>query len=75
MFSFRSAPAPLRTASLSQCLRDIEKTYILDSLENNHWNISKAARNLGIIRQSLIYRMKKLSIPPKDKQETCGKSI
>ncbi|QZY54756.1 sigma-54 interaction domain-containing protein [Crassaminicella profunda] len=48
--------------SLTGTLRDIEKRIILESLNKNEWNISKTSRDLGIIRQSLIYRMKKLGI-------------
>lgn len=51
-----------RTESLTETLKDIEKKLIIESLRNNGWNISKSAINLGIIRQSLIYRMKKLGI-------------
>jgi arginine utilization regulatory protein len=51
--------------SLSNVLRDIEKRLILESLEINGWNLSKTARDLGIIRQSLEYRMKKLNIEKK----------
>ncbi|MEW9093577.1 MAG: helix-turn-helix domain-containing protein [Clostridiaceae bacterium] len=36
--------------------------YSLDTLEKNRWNITKSANELGIIRQSLDYRMKKLNI-------------
>jgi transcriptional regulator with PAS, ATPase and Fis domain len=54
--------APPRKASLSQCLRDIERGYILESLDRNGWKITRTAEDLGIIRQSLIYRMKKLNI-------------
>ncbi len=50
------------TESLSQILREIERSVVLESLDRNSWNISETARDLGIIRQSLIYRMKKLSI-------------
>lgn len=48
--------------SLSDILRDVEKKLILESLGSNDWNLSRTARDLGIIRQSLEYRMKKLKI-------------
>lgn len=51
--------------SLTTTLNNIEKRIILETLEKNNWNISKSSRDLGIIRQSLIYRMKKLSIAKK----------
>lgn len=51
-----------KQSSLPQTLRDIEKRIIIESLNKNEWNISKTSRELGIIRQSLLYRMKKLDI-------------
>lgn len=47
---------------LPDILRGIEKELILESLRKNNWNISRATKDLGIIRQSLEYRMKKLKI-------------
>ncbi|WP_432662296.1 sigma 54-interacting transcriptional regulator [Wukongibacter baidiensis] len=51
-----------KESSLPETLRDIEKRIIIESLDKNEWNISKTSRDLGIIRQSLLYRMKKLDI-------------
>lgn len=48
--------------ALPDILRSIEKKLILESLDKNNWNISRATKDLGIIRQSLEYRMKKLKI-------------
>lgn len=50
------------SGSLTAVLQDIERRLILDQLAKNGWNISQTSRDLGIVRQSLIYRMKKLSI-------------
>ncbi|WML37417.1 sigma 54-interacting transcriptional regulator [Clostridium sp. OS1-26] len=47
---------------LPDILRSIEKELILESLKKSNWNISRATKDLGIIRQSLEYRMKKLKI-------------
>jgi len=52
--------------SLTEVLQEIEKQMILEVLEKNNGNVSQSARDLGIIRQSLIYRMKKLSIEKSD---------
>lgn len=53
---------------LPDILRGVEKELILESLKKNNWNISRATKDLGIIRQSLEYRMKKLKIEkPADK--------
>ena len=48
--------------NLSDILRGIERNLILESLNKNSWNLSRASKDLGIIRQSLEYRMKKLKI-------------
>ena len=48
--------------SLPQVLNDLEKSVILQALEKNNWNLTKSAQEMGIIRQSLQSRMKKLSI-------------
>lgn len=48
--------------SLTDLLKSIEKQQITEALINNKGNVSRAAKSLGIIRQSLIYRMKKLNI-------------
>jgi len=51
-----------QTRSLTQSMRTLEREMILQSLASNQWNFSRAAKDLGIIRQSLDYRMKKLKI-------------
>jgi len=51
-----------KEVSLPSTLRNIEKKIILESLNKNKWNLVKTAKDLGIIRQSLEYRLKKLSI-------------
>ncbi|CEO87375.1 helix-turn-helix domain-containing protein [Syntrophaceticus schinkii] len=40
----------------------MKKKVILNSLQNHHWNISRAAKAIGIGRQNLQYRMNKLNI-------------
>jgi len=52
--------------SLTEVLKVIEKQMILQTLEKNSGNVSQSARDLGIIRQSLIYRIKKLEISKED---------
>lgn len=46
-------------------LEDIEREIIVESLERNKYNISKTAKMLGIKRQTLQYKIKKLSITAK----------
>ncbi|WZL72849.1 sigma 54-interacting transcriptional regulator [Clostridiaceae bacterium 35-E11] len=48
--------------SLPTILREIEKKVILENLNIYQWNLSETSKKLGIIRQSLKYRMKKLGI-------------
>ena len=43
-------------------LAEYEKTIILNALEDNGGNISRTAAQLGILRQNLQHRMKKLNI-------------
>lgn len=60
----KKAPAPINRTkiTLPEALRDLERKMILDSLNKKQWNLTEAAKDLGIIRQSLQYRLKKLGI-------------
>jgi two-component system response regulator AtoC len=49
------AAAPAQAASLPE----IERKALLNALQNNGWNVSRAARALGITRDTLRYRMDK----------------
>jgi arginine utilization regulatory protein len=59
--SFINESADVATPLKDQMER-FEKTYIEHVLKNNHSNISRTAKFLGLSRQSLQYRMKKLHI-------------
>lgn len=48
--------------TLPKTLEQMEKKLIIESLDNNKWNVTKTAENLGITRQSLNYRMRKYNI-------------
>lgn len=48
--------------SLEKKLNEFERTLIANSLDKNKWNVTKTAKELGVTRQSLIYRMKKLDL-------------
>jgi arginine utilization regulatory protein len=50
------------TAPLAETLVKAEEKAILSALEQYCWNISKAAAALGISRQNLQYRIRKLNI-------------
>ena len=43
-------------------LESIEKTHILNVLENNHWNISNSAKILGIDRVTIYKKLEKYGI-------------
>lgn len=43
-------------------IRNREKSQIIDALLETSGNVTRAAKVLGISRQSLIYRMKKYNI-------------
>ncbi|CCE24958.1 sigma-54-dependent transcriptional regulator [Methylotuvimicrobium alcaliphilum] len=49
-------------ASLEDYLEDIERTAITIALENNRWNKTAAAKELGLSFRSLRYRLKKLGL-------------
>ena len=48
--------------SLDSFLGDIEKTRIIDALEQTRWNKTKAAKLLGISFRALRYRLEKLGL-------------
>ncbi|HIZ77918.1 MAG TPA: helix-turn-helix domain-containing protein, partial [Firmicutes bacterium] len=47
---------------LCSALQEIEKENIIQAMLRNGGNISKSARDLGMSRQTLTYRMKKYGI-------------
>jgi arginine utilization regulatory protein len=52
----------IKAPTLATALREVEKRVILISLQNHHWNITRSARAIGVGRQNLQYRMRKLNI-------------
>ena len=50
------------SGTLAQVLREVEKQVLREALEDHNGNITKAAASIGIARQNLQYRMKKLGI-------------
>lgn len=57
------SPAPI---PLNEHLQFVEKNYILKIMKKNNNNISQTAKLLGLSRQSLQYRLKKLEIAVKE---------
>lgn len=50
------------TQTLQDKLDLMENELIIKSLKSNYWNVTRTAEELGITRQSLIYRMRKYKI-------------
>ena len=50
------------SSTLAHVLREVEKQVLWEALKNHNGNITKAADSIGIARQNLQYRMKKLGI-------------
>lgn len=48
--------------SLNEALNALERSMICSALRQHHGNVTATSKSLGIIRQSLIYRMKRLGI-------------
>lgn len=47
---------------LGEILKEVEKKVILEALEKNNYNITRAGQSIGIGRQNMQYRMNKLGI-------------
>ncbi|HWQ43335.1 MAG TPA: sigma 54-interacting transcriptional regulator [Desulfosporosinus sp.] len=50
------------SSTLAHVLREVEKKVLWEALKTHNGNITKAANSIGIARQNLQYRMKKLGI-------------
>lgn len=51
--------------SLKEAKNEFEKTFIIEKLEENQWNISKTADAIGIERSNLHRKLKAFDIDPK----------
>lgn len=68
--SVGEAPARSRPQeSLNTRMDRFERELILEALGRHHYNISSTSRELGIIRQSLLYKMKRLGIEKVDARD------
>jgi len=54
----------LKKQAKEEVVREIEKSFIVESLKRNDWNISKAAKDVGMKRQNFQTLMKKYQIHP-----------
>ena len=70
--SYRAAegnPAPGAASSLKEAKSGFERTFILDKLQENQWNVSKTAEAIGIERSNLHRKLRAYSIDPKRLKE------
>lgn len=65
------APAPGATddVTLRQRMERVERVFLLDCLHKNHGNRTRTARELGVARRTLLYRLARLNIPAGDARE------
>jgi two-component system, NtrC family, response regulator AtoC len=68
----QSAAAPAAAAQIeapdSSRLDRAERALLLESLETTQWNVSRAARLLGVSRDTMRYRMEKFRLAPPARQ-------
>jgi two-component system, NtrC family, response regulator AtoC len=57
--AFTSARAQVDAATAPASLPEVERKALLQALQSNGWNVSRAARALGISRDTLRYRIDK----------------
>ncbi|MGD8192711.1 sigma-54 interaction domain-containing protein [Brevibacillus ginsengisoli] len=57
------------TKPLKDALQEFEKFYIQKLVEQNQGNISRSAQQLGLSRQSLQYRLRKLNLKSNERPE------
>jgi DNA-binding NtrC family response regulator len=60
----QSAGAAVDAAPESSRLDRAERALMLESLETTQWNVSRAARLLGVSRDTMRYRMEKFRLAP-----------
>ncbi len=57
-----ASPASAPAAAAEETLPEVERRALLQALESNAWNVSRAARALGISRDTLRYRIEKFDL-------------
>ena len=58
----REVPGQAEDKAAGGSVHDYRRRQILDALERNGWNISRTAKDLGIVRNTLYRRMKEFGI-------------
>ena len=56
------SPEPVAAPGEAATLPELERQALLQALERNAWNVTRAARELGISRDTLRYRIEKFSL-------------
>jgi len=70
--SLSTAPATAGVdATLRQRLERVERVFLIDCLHKNRGNRTRTARELGVARRTLLYRLARLKIPLGDAREEC----
>jgi len=62
------AVEPAEAGQDSSRLDRAERALLLESLETTQWNVSRAARLLGVSRDTMRYRMEKFRLAPPARQ-------
>jgi sigma-54-dependent transcriptional regulator len=52
-------------------LERVERVFLIDCLHKNRGNRTRTARELGVARRTLLYRLARLKIPVGDVREEC----
>jgi len=61
-FGFLKTTSPYSPAAKGLTLRDMEKRYIENALQDNQWNISRSAEVLGVSRATLHRMIKRFNM-------------
>jgi DNA-binding NtrC family response regulator len=61
-----------KTRNLIEAVQTMERSIIIDTLQEYDWNKTRAARGLGITRRMLIYKMANLVIDRTPPDDGCG---
>lgn len=63
--------APVVDATLRQRMERVERVVLIDCLRKNRGNRTRTARELGLARRTLLYRLARLEIPSGDVKGEC----
>lgn len=52
-----------------KAIEEIERLFVLQALSRNDWNVTKSAKEVGMLRQNFQALMRKYNIRPKEKED------